>query len=100
MILNPFPMMTSAGIIGTMLPWLSTGCVLVQHQPFRLDVFVRQIAEEKVTYTAGRPSMLAAVDVMEGPSVDLSHPHPDRGGRGAAGPQTVQRWRSGTAWNW
>lgn len=92
-ILNPFPMMTSAGIIGTMLPWLSTGCVLVQHQPFRLDVFVRQIAEEKVTYTAGRPSMLAAVDVLEGPSVDLSTLTRVGVGAGPLNPQTVQHWR-------
>ncbi|PTR29058.1 acyl-CoA synthetase (AMP-forming)/AMP-acid ligase II [Rhodococcus sp. OK519] len=92
-VLNPFPMMTSAGIIGTMLPWLSTGCILVQHQPFRLDVFVRQIAEEKVTYTAGRPSMLASVESCEGPAVDLSTLTRVGVGAGHLAPETVQRWR-------
>jgi len=92
-VLNPFPMTTAAGIIGTMLPWLSTGCVLVQHQPFRLDVFLRQIADEKVTYTAGRPSMLAAVELREGGAVDLSTLTRVGVGAGHLTPETVQRWR-------
>lgn len=92
-ILNPFPMMTAAGIVGTMLPWLATGCVLVQHQPFRLDVFLRQISEEKVTYTAGRPSMLAAVELQEGQAVDLSTLTRVGVGAGHLTPETVRRWR-------
>lgn len=70
--LNPFPMMTAVGVAGALLPWLVAGCVLVQHQPSDVDVFLRQIADEKVTCTAGRPSVLSAVERREGPAVDLS----------------------------
>lgn len=91
-ILNPFPMMTAAGIVGAMLPWLSAGCVLVQHQPFRLDVFLQQIADEKVTYTAGSPSMLAAVELSEGPA-DLSTLTRVGVGAGPLAPEAAQRWR-------
>lgn len=92
-ILNPFPMTSAAGIVGMMLPWLSTGCVLVQHQPFRLDVFLQQIADEKVTYTAGSPSLLSAVEFAEGPTADLSTVTRIGVGAGPLAPGTVQRWR-------
>ncbi|CAM3059335.1 class I adenylate-forming enzyme family protein [Prescottella defluvii] len=92
-VLNPFPMMTTAGIIGTLLPWLYAGCVLVQHQPSDLDVFLRQIAEEKVTYTAGRPTVLAAIERREGPGVDLSTLTRIGVGAGPMSPDTVRRWK-------
>jgi len=72
-LLNPFPMVNMAGINGMFLPWLRTGCVLVQHHPFDLRVFLGQIEAERVTYTVAPPallwmlladeSMLAAVDL-------------------------------------
>ncbi|QBJ97066.1 acyl--CoA ligase [Rhodococcus sp. ABRD24] len=71
-LLNPFPMMTAAGITGMLLPWLVTGAVLVQHEPFDLGSFLRQIAEEKVTYTAASPAALAAIELRDGPGLDLS----------------------------
>jgi acyl-CoA synthetase len=58
-ILNPFPMVNMAGINGKLLPWLRTGCVLIQHQPFDMGVFLRQIGEERVTYTVAPPALLA-----------------------------------------
>ncbi|WP_433609698.1 AMP-binding protein [Prescottella agglutinans] len=91
--LNPFPMMTAAGITGTLLPWLSVGCVLVQHQPFDLGVFLRQIAEEKVTYTAGRPAVLAAIDRRAAPAVDLSTVTRIDVGSAPLAPGTVQAWK-------
>ncbi|WP_211247567.1 class I adenylate-forming enzyme family protein [Cryptosporangium arvum] len=57
-LLNPFPMVNMAGINGMFLPWLRTGCVLVQHHPFDLGVFLGQIASERVTYTVAPPAML------------------------------------------
>lgn len=57
-LLNPFPMVNMAGINGMFLPWLRTGCVLVQHHPFDLPVFLRQIADERVTYTVAPPALL------------------------------------------
>lgn len=58
-ILNPFPMVNMAAISGILLPWLRTGCVLVQHQPFDLGVFLSQVAGEGITYTVAPPAVLA-----------------------------------------
>lgn len=60
-LLNPFPMVNMAGINGMFLPWLRVGCVLVQHQPFDLGIFLRQIEEEKITYTVSPPALLATL---------------------------------------
>lgn len=57
-ILNPFPMVNMAGIGGVFLPWLKTGAVLVQHHPFDLPTYLRQIASEGVTYTLAPPALL------------------------------------------
>ncbi|WP_430330725.1 class I adenylate-forming enzyme family protein [Rhodococcus sp. ACT016] len=91
--LNPFPMMTAAGITGTLLPWLSVGCVLVQHQPFDVGVFLNQIAEEKVTYTAGRPAVLAAIERRDAPAVDLSTVTRIGVGSAPLAPGTAQAWK-------
>lgn len=58
-ILNPFPTVNMAGISGVLLPWLMTGCLVVQHHPFDLGVFLRQIQEERITYTLAPPAVLA-----------------------------------------
>ncbi len=60
-VLNPFPMVNMAGINGMLLPWLRTGCVLVQHQPFDLPVFLRQVEDERITYTVAPPALLATL---------------------------------------
>src|SRR5437016_5455500 len=39
-------------------PWLLKRGVLVQHQPFDLDVFLRQIEAERVAYTVAPPAVL------------------------------------------
>ncbi|MBC9227498.1 AMP-binding protein [Aeromicrobium sp. 636] len=57
-LLNPFPMVNMAGINGMFLPWLRTGCVLVQHHPFDLKTFLAQVAVERVTYTVAPPALL------------------------------------------
>lgn len=57
-LLNPFPMVNMAGINGMFLPWLRTGCVLVQHHPFDLPTFLGQIATERATYTVAPPALL------------------------------------------
>lgn len=57
-LLNPFPMVNMAGIAGMFLPWLRVGGVLVQHHPFDLPTFLRQIAAERVTYTVAPPPLL------------------------------------------
>lgn len=56
--LNPFPTVNMAGIGGMLLAWLRSGCTLVQHHPFDAGVFLKQIEDEKVTYTLAPPALL------------------------------------------
>ena len=65
-VLNPFPMVNMASINGMFLPWLRTGCVLVQHQPFDLKVFLAQVQTERITYTVAPPAVLAVLLQNEG----------------------------------
>ncbi|QNK83768.1 acyl--CoA ligase [Nakamurella sp. PAMC28650] len=58
-ILNPFPMVNMAGINGMLLPWLRVGCLMVQHHSFDLAVFLRQVTDERITYTLAPPAVLA-----------------------------------------
>ncbi len=58
-ILNAFPMINMAGICAMLLPWVRTGCVLVQHHPFDGPTFFGQIARERVTYTLAPPALLS-----------------------------------------
>lgn len=58
-VLNPFPTVNMAGINGVLLPWLRVAFVLVQHHPFDLTVFLKQIEQEKITYTLAPPALLA-----------------------------------------
>jgi acyl-CoA synthetase len=60
-LLNPFPMVNMAGINGMFLPWLKVGGLLVQHHPFDLATFLRQISEQHATYTCAPPALLTAL---------------------------------------
>lgn len=91
--LSPFPMASAAGITGTLLPWLVVGCTLVQHQPSDVDVLVRQITDEKVTYTAARPSMLATIERIDPEVVDFSTVTRIGVGAGPLSPRTVRTWK-------
>ena len=57
-LLNPFPMVNAGGMAGMYLPWLVLGATLVQHHPFDLEVLLRQIETEGVTYTCAPPAVL------------------------------------------
>lgn len=57
-ILNSMPMVNAGSIAGIFLPWLLTGCALVQHQPFDLEVFAQQVEAERVVYTVVAPTTL------------------------------------------
>lgn len=57
-LLNPFPAINVASIGGLFMTWLLTGGTLVLHMPFDLQVFLQQIAEEKVTYSVVAPALL------------------------------------------
>ncbi len=57
-LLNPFPFINMASIGGLFLSWLFSGGKLVLHHPMDLPVFLRQIAEEKISYTLAPPALL------------------------------------------
>ncbi|MEZ5957040.1 MAG: class I adenylate-forming enzyme family protein [Hyphomonadaceae bacterium] len=57
-LLNPFPMVNMAGISTSFVSWLLVGGKLVQHQPFDLQVFLKQIRDEKIDYTVAPPAIL------------------------------------------
>lgn len=57
-ILNPFPMVNMAGISSSFVTWLLLGAVLVQHHPFDLQVFLKQVREERIEYSIAPPAVL------------------------------------------
>src|SRR5581483_3314471 len=57
-LLNPFPMVHVGSLGGMFFPWLIWRGVLVQHQPFELDVFLQQIQDEHINYTVAPPAVL------------------------------------------
>jgi acyl-CoA synthetase len=94
-LLNPFPTVNMAGISGTFLPWVQVGGVLVQHHPFDLPTFVRQISEWKVTYTVAPPALLTrllhAGDLAAG--TDLSSLRMVGSGSAPLTPALLRGWR-------
>ncbi len=57
-VLNPFPLTAMGGIAGMLCTWLLTGGTLVQHHPFSLPTFLKQIAVERVEFTVAPPVLL------------------------------------------
>lgn len=73
-LLNPFPAVNIASIGGLVVPWLMTCGRLVLHIPFDLQTFVRQLSDEKITYTVAAPAILNRLikDPAELANADLS----------------------------
>lgn len=94
-LLNPFPMINMAGISGMFLPWLFTGCLLIQHHPFDAPTFFRQIAVERVTYTLAPPALLWMLlhneDLLS--KVDLSSLQQLGSGSAPLQPAMVRGWQ-------
>ena len=57
-LLNPFPMVNMAGFSTALVPWLWTAGTIVQHQPFKLPVFLQQLRDEAIDYTIAAPAIL------------------------------------------
>ena len=93
-LLNPFPMVNMAGIGGMLLPWLMTGGTLVQHHPFDLPTFLRQVEEERVTYTVAPPALLTMLLGMDEllASADLSSLRIIGSGSAPLSPAMVKGW--------
>ncbi|WP_137725984.1 AMP-binding protein [Prescottella subtropica] len=88
--LNPVASSTATGVTGTLLPWLVAGCVLVQHEPSDPDALAFRIADEKVTYTVARPSMLTALEARRSELATLTRIGV---GAGPLEPATARRWQ-------
>lgn len=57
-LLNPFPLVNMSGFSSAFATWLLQGATVVQHHPFDLGVFVRQIRDERIDYTVAPPTIL------------------------------------------
>lgn len=57
-ILNPFPLINIAAIGGMVMTWLLAQGRLVQHHPFDLPIFLKQMQDEGVAYTVAPPAVL------------------------------------------
>jgi acyl-CoA synthetase (AMP-forming)/AMP-acid ligase II len=94
-ILNVFPLVAMAGIGGMLGPWLISGCRLVMHQPMNLPVFLRQIKEEQIHFTALPPVMLNAMlqneDLLK--MADLSSVKVIGSGSAPLSPWMVKGWQ-------
>ena len=60
-IMLPFPLINTAAIGGVTMPWLNNGGTLVLHHPFDIDIFCRQIVDERVSATLASPPVLQAM---------------------------------------
>lgn len=94
-ILNAFPMINMAGICAMLLPWVRTGCVLVQHHPFDAPTFFGQIARERVTYTLAPPALLSMLlhneDLLS--KIDLTSLTRVGSGSAPLNPAMVRGWQ-------
>ena len=94
-LLNPFPMVNMAGIGGMLVPWLLTGATLVQHHPFDLPTFLKQIAVERPTYTVAPPALLNLLLSSEKllAAADLSSLRVIGSGSAPLSPWMIQGWK-------
>ncbi|ALE91285.1 AMP-dependent acyl-CoA synthetase [Arthrobacter alpinus] len=94
-ILNAFPMINMAGICAMLLPWIRTGCVLVQHHPFDAPTFFAQIALERVSYTLAPPALLSMLLHNEAllSKIDLSSLTRIGSGSAPLNPAMVRGWQ-------
>ena len=57
-LLNPFPLVNMASIGGFLFNWLICQGKLIQHHPFDLQIYLNQMANEKVNYTIAAPAIM------------------------------------------
>lgn len=94
-LLNPFPLVNIGSIGGLVMPWLMLASKLVLHHPFDLGIFLRQIAEEKVSYTIAPPAVLTAL--LKQPQLlagfDISSLRAVASGSAPLSPWLIEGWR-------
>ena len=95
-LLNPFPLINIAAIGGMVLPWLTRGARLVQHHPFDLPTFLRQMNDEKVSYTVAPPAILGMLiknpDLLDG--IDISSLRSLGSGSAPLAPHIIEAWQT------
>lgn len=93
-LLNPFPLVNIGSIGGLVMPWLLLGTKLVLHHPFDLGVFLKQIEQEKVSYTIAPPAVLTALlkqpQILEG--IDIGSLHTVSSGSAPLSPWLIEGW--------
>ena len=57
-LLNPFPFVNMSGLSTALATWLVLGGTVVQHHPFNLFIFLKQLREEQIDYTVAAPAIL------------------------------------------
>lgn len=94
-VLNPFPLVNMAAIGGCFMPWLITGGKLVQHHPFDLPVFLRQLVVEEIAYTVAPPAVLTMLLKEEQlmASLNLSAVKSIGSGSAPLSPWMVKTWQ-------
>jgi acyl-CoA synthetase (AMP-forming)/AMP-acid ligase II len=56
--LNPFPLVNMAALGGFLFPAALLGCPIVLHHPLDPSLFLKQMQDEKVTFTIAPPALL------------------------------------------
>ncbi len=94
-ILNPFPLINIAAIGGMVMPWLLCGGRFIQHHPFDLPIFLRQMQEEKINYTVAPPAILTMLlkneELLKG--IDFSQLKCIASGSAPLPPFMVKAWQ-------
>jgi acyl-CoA synthetase (AMP-forming)/AMP-acid ligase II len=57
-LLNPFPMVNMAALGGFLFPSALLGCSIVLHHPLDAPVFLKQMQDERITFTIAPPALL------------------------------------------
>ncbi|MBN9430760.1 MAG: acyl--CoA ligase [Burkholderiales bacterium] len=59
--LSARPLSTHGAMSGTIMPWLHRAGTVVLHQPFALDLFIRQLRDEAISFTSIAPAILVSL---------------------------------------
>ena len=91
-LLNGRPLVTHGAFVGSIMPWLYHGGALVNHHPFTLPLFLQQLGEERISFTALAPALLSTLlaqpALLEG--IDLRHLRYVGSGSAPINPSLVQ----------
>lgn len=65
-LLSGRPLTTHGAFVGSLMPWLYHAGTLVNHHPFTLPVFLQQLREERIDFTALAPAILVSLLAQPG----------------------------------